>query len=133
MLFNSYEFIFLFLPVTLVIYHLLMKLNYNQLSILLLTLASLLFYGWWNPKYLILICGSIVFNYLVGSNLLRSSQIKIFKSQQRKKILLVFGITGNLFLMGYYKYSAFFVNNINYLLETNYICSQIKKKKQCSF
>ena len=125
MLFNSYEFIFLFLPVTLVIYHLLLKLNYNQLSVLLLTLASLLFYGWWNSKYLILICGSIVFNYLVGSNLLRSSQIKIFKSQQRKKILLVFGITGNLSLLGYYKYSAFFVNNINYLLETNYMFTKL--------
>ncbi len=110
MLFNSYCYIFLFLPAVLFLYFLLSKRRLTIGSKLWLFLASLLFYGWWNPVYLPLIAGSIAFNYTVGRLISRQRDQGRFSYG---KYLLVAGILGNLVLLGYFKYADFFISNIN--------------------
>ena len=69
MLFNSYEFIFLFLPITFVIYFWLNKKRLTQASKAWMVFSSLFFYSWWNAIYLPIILGSILFNFAVGSTI----------------------------------------------------------------
>jgi hypothetical protein len=66
MLFNSYEFIFLFLPITLLVFFSIGGRGHHRIAIAWLVGASLFFYGWWNPAYLGLILASILFNYATG-------------------------------------------------------------------
>ncbi|MEO1590297.1 MAG: MBOAT family protein [Cyanobacteria bacterium J06632_22] len=105
MLFNSYVFIFIFLPLTLVAFYTLGRLKLAKGAIAALALASLFFYAYWNPPYLLLLAGSIVANYLVGRLLSNPDMAN------RKGILGV-GVTFNLLLIGYYKYAAFLLGNI---------------------
>ncbi|NPA81271.1 MAG: MBOAT family protein [Epsilonproteobacteria bacterium] len=115
MLFNSYEFIFVFLPISFFIYFYLNSLKKFKEAKLFLLFASLFFYSWWNVAYLPLILGSMVFNYIVGTKL---SDIK-HNDNNYKRILLTFGIISNIFLLGYFKYSDFFIENINFLTGEN--------------
>ena len=69
MLFNSYEFIFLFLPITLIVYFILNRFDKNRLAKGWLVLASLYFYSYFHKSYLILIITSILFNYFIGDRL----------------------------------------------------------------
>lgn len=69
MLFNSYEFIFLFLPITLIVYFTLNRFDKNILAKSWLVLASLYFYSYFHKSYLILIVTSILFNYFIGDRL----------------------------------------------------------------
>lgn len=114
MLFNSYIFILLFLPVTLSVYFYMNGKKLTLASKVWLVFASLFFYGWWSPTYIPLILGSILFNYGIGVTLsgTRHSQSRFF---------LIIGIAGNLLLLAYFKYMDFFITNINYLAN-----SQIK-------
>ena len=66
MLFNSYEFLLGFLPVTLVLYFLTARWIGSKAALALLVAASLFFYGWWNPRYLLLLGVSMVGNYALG-------------------------------------------------------------------
>ena len=105
MLFNSYEFIFAFLPLTFIVYFYLNNQKYYKLSKLFLIGSSLFFYAWWNVVYLPLILLSILFNYQFS---------KIFsKIYKYKKITLSIGIVLNLALLGYFKYYDFFIDNVN--------------------
>ncbi len=115
MLFNSYEFIFLFLPFTFFIYFYLNKKHLTEASKGFLVFASLFFYSWWNIAYLPLILVSMLFNYTIGRQL--SSQKKKGK-HRTKKSLLTIGILFNLGLLGYFKYADFFLTNLNNLLHT---------------
>lgn len=74
-----------------------------------LAAASLFFYSWWNPNYLPLILLSILFNFILGTSLTKD------KSQKgvSKKNLLIFGIVCNVALLGYFKYTDFFISNVN--------------------
>lgn len=111
MLFNSYVFIFAFLPVTVIVYFLLNRFRYVFIANCWLALSSLLFYSWWNISYLPLMLGSIVFNYTVGRLL---QGIRADSSNRRKrKTLLVVGISGNIILLGYFKYADFFLINLS--------------------
>ena len=103
MLFNSYEFIFLFLPIVVGVYFLLNKLNLNRAAQVFLVLSSLFFYGFWKPVYLPIILGSIVFNYLFGNLLIKKPA----------KWLLSIGVISNICLLGYFKYADFFIGNYN--------------------
>jgi len=114
LLFNSHIFIFLFLPVTLLVFFAIGKRGQNKIAISWLVGASLFFYGWWNPAYLGLILGSILFNYSIG--LVLSS----YGKGASKTGLLVFGVAANLGLMGYFKYANFFVDNLNLALGTDF-------------
>jgi alginate O-acetyltransferase, putative len=66
MLFNSYEFIFLFLPITYIGFFTFARLAGKQAAISWIVAASFFFYGWWDVRYLPLLFGSICFNYIVG-------------------------------------------------------------------
>ena len=111
MLFNSYEFIFLFLPVTLSGYFVLNRKKLATAAAVWLTVASLFFYAYWDLRYLPLLLGSICFNYAAGSILGRGRL-----SSGNKKILLASGISCNILLLGYYKYLNFFISNVNHFL-----------------
>ena len=121
MLFNSYEFIFAFLPITFFIYF---YLNSKRLTIAakgFLVFSSLFFYSWWDIVYLPLILSSILFNYLIGTTLSKSNEynkIDLNKSFSKKSIL-IFGIVCNVALLGYFKYTNFFLENFNGIFESN--------------
>ena len=108
MLFNSYSFIFIFLPITLLLYYFVNFSGYkkHQYKLLILLIASFFFYGYWNPKYLILISISILFNFFIGKEINNNKNYKL------KKIILFLGVTFNLLLLIYFKYSNFFIENL---------------------
>lgn len=117
MLFNSYEFIFAFLPITFFIYF---YLNHKRLTIAakgFLVFASLFFYSWWDIVYLPLILSSILFNYLIGTTLSKSNEYN--KKSFSKKSILIFGIVCNVALLGYFKYTNFFLENFNGIFGSN--------------
>ncbi|WP_323591499.1 MBOAT family O-acyltransferase [Aliarcobacter butzleri] len=114
MLFNSYEFIFIFLPVMFVVYF---YLNSKRLILgakIWLVVGSLFFYSYWNVTYLPLILLSIFVNYGVGLSLVNHEKIRI-----SSKTILSFGIVFNLGLLGYFKYTDFFLDNFNGIFGTN--------------
>ncbi|MDY0328530.1 MAG: MBOAT family protein [Arcobacteraceae bacterium] len=116
MLFNSYEFIFAFLPVTFLVYFYLLHKRLVTGAKGFLVFASLFFYSWWNIIYLPLILCSMLFNYVIGTSLGKTSE---HRKVTKKQILFV-GISGNLLLLGYFKYTDFFISNINLLSDTNF-------------
>ena len=120
MLFNSYFFIFLFLPTVLLGFHLIGNQGYHRAAIVWLVGASLFFYGWWNSAYLILIIFSILFNFSVGISLSNT-----FGHKLSKKAILTFGVSTNLVLLGYYKYANFFIDNLNVLSDSNLILTKV--------
>jgi D-alanyl-lipoteichoic acid acyltransferase DltB (MBOAT superfamily) len=115
MLFNSFEFIFVFLPVLLTVFFWLAR-SSHRLAATWLTAGSLFFYGWWNPAYLGLLLCSVVFNYLVGYGLARGKDI----GSPRRRRLLAFGVVSDLALLGYHKYANFFIDSVNAGLGTSY-------------
>lgn len=120
MLFNSYEFIFLFLPVTFFVYFWLNKKRLTQASKAWMVFASLFFYSWWNVIYLPLILGSILFNFAVGSTITKMGNSASLKKGFSRKSLLTFGIVSNIALLAYFKYMDFFIANANTLLSTHW-------------
>jgi D-alanyl-lipoteichoic acid acyltransferase DltB (MBOAT superfamily) len=114
-LFSSFEYIFLFLPVAIFFYFGLIKIRLGLAAKAWLVFSSLFFYSWWNISNLPLILCSMLFNYATGTALSASHQ-----SVTRKQILLTLGISANITALGYYKYSAFAVSNINHFCETSF-------------
>ncbi|MRR15573.1 MAG: MBOAT family protein [Deltaproteobacteria bacterium] len=102
MLFNSYLFLLVFLPITVVGFFLIGRSGRHSWALAWLVGASLVFYGWWNPLFLLVIAGSIVFNFYWGRVVSRGS-----------KSLLAAGIAANLGLLGYFKYANFFADNLS--------------------
>lgn len=117
MLFNSFEFIFAFLPITFIIYFYLNHKRLTEASKGFLVFSSLLFYSWWNIIYLPLILSSMLFNYIIG-NILSKSETQT-RNRFSKKSVLAFGIISNISLLGYFKYVDFFIENINYSFSSN--------------
>ncbi len=113
MLFNSYPFICLFLPITLTGFWWLGR-SSPQLVPLWLVAASLFFYGWWNPTYLVLLLFSISANYFAGSAIDRQvGKFTKISLMEPRSWLIVFAVGANLALLGYYKYANFFVTNLS--------------------
>lgn len=104
MLFTSIEFV-LFLVVTFLGYQLLSFLKLNRVSLLFLALASLFFVGWWNWFLLPVLLGSMLWNLFFGALVRSGSQADTSPEKSSKSALLTIGILGNLFLLGYFKYS----------------------------
>ena len=115
MLFNSLEFLFIFLPVTFFVYFYLNKKKLIMLATGWLVLASLAFYSYWNINYLPLILISMVFNYCVGYTLSHRTNLRL-----NRRGVLFFGLAGNLALLCYFKYFDFLINNINLVLHTGF-------------
>ncbi len=105
MLFNAPEFILAFLPVTLAVFFLLGRLGLTRLCVVWLVLASVFFYGWWNPPFAGLLLGSLAFNFWAGRRLLRAPT----------KGMLVFAIGANLAALGWFKYAGFLALTIDQL------------------
>lgn len=122
MLFNSHEFLFLFLPITIFVFFQLGAKGYRKVAAGFLTIASLFFYGWWNPAYLALLIFSILFNYSMGAII---SERITFPIASNRKSLLVFSIVANLALLGYFKYANFFTSSINSLVGTQFHLEKI--------
>ncbi|MEM7377238.1 MAG: MBOAT family protein [Pseudomonadota bacterium] len=110
MLFNAYEFIFAFLPITLAGFFFLGANRGLRPAVAWLVAASLFFYGYWRPVYLLLIGGSIVFNYLCGLGIAR---MLAAGRARRAKGLMVFGVVANLTSIGVFKYADFVIGNVN--------------------
>ena len=124
MLFNSYIFIFIFLPLVLLGWY---GLNYYKkymLANLFLAGMSLWFYGYFNVYYLAIILSSIGLNYLLSFLLTRipagSSHTKLWN-----RIGLFSGIILNLGILFYFKYYDFFIENINYIFHTDFTLKHI--------
>ena len=109
MLFNSYSFIFLFLPLVLAGYYLLGRFGVKAAAGWL-AIARLFFYCYWDISFRPLLLGSIIFNYGTGC--------LIDKAEGRqRKLWLALGVVINILLLGYYKYTGFLLNNINEFLQ----------------
>ncbi len=108
MLFNTPLFIFAFLPIVFSIYFILQAYVKNlNLPKAWLVLSSLFFYGFWSVKYLPLLCSSIIFNYFIA---LKIAQAPL---RTQRKMLLIIGLSANILLLGFFKYTDFFLHNLN--------------------
>jgi len=117
LLFNSYIYIFLFLPITFFVYFFLNSKRLTTASRGWLILASLFFYSWWNIIYLPLILISVSINYLLAISLIDYDELR--KKYFSKKTILFVGLIFNIGLLVYFKYMDFFISNINSLTNTN--------------
>jgi alginate O-acetyltransferase complex protein AlgI len=104
-LFHSNIFILYFFPLTLLLFFISNRIKFD--SKIILILASLFFYSWWNINYLPLIILSIFINFFLGK--------KIQKSQNNKKKFLLISILFNIGLLFGFKYADFFISNYNFL------------------
>ncbi len=114
MLFNSFAFVFLFLPITLILYFVLNHFKSEKLAKGWLVLASLYFYAFFNPSYLLIIISSILVNYIIG-HLLHHPDYGDLK----RRLIVTLGILFNVGLLGYFKYRDFFIENVNAFFGTN--------------
>ena len=115
MLFNSFEFIFLFAPCTFLLWTLLRRCNLNSAAVFTLLLASLLFYAYWNPPFILLLLASVIINY-VFQRVICSYMRKGDSFRHTAKYLLYIGVVLNLMFIAYFKYKNFILYNIDVLL-----------------
>ena len=115
MLFNSKEFIFVFFPITLLVFIYLSNRGWFRQSLAWLVLASLVFYAWWKPIYLLLIGASILFNFALG---LQVCPHRSKRSDASRKALMIFGVIANLVSIAWFKYAGFFASNVNTVFGT---------------
>ena len=109
-LFSSPHFLFAFLPAVIVGAVAAAKLGGKAMAFVWLIAASLFFYAWWNPPYLLLLCTSVVGNYLFGRDLTRT----------QSRGLLFVGVIFNLGLIVYFKYAWFLLDAVNDLSGTGF-------------
>lgn len=107
MLFNSYAFLYGFMPVVVLGFFAAGRRS-PRLAQAWLLLASLFFYGWWKPEHVWLLLVSICANYLLGEGI----RLQVAGSA-RRKALLAAGIAANLGALAYFKYAGFLVSNLN--------------------
>ncbi len=105
MLFHTWPFFIFFL----IVYGVFLLIRNTRFRGPWLFLASYVFYGWWNPLYLLLIAYSTTLDFFVVSRMAKSS---------RQKMWLFISVFNNLFLLGFFKYGQFVTDNLNALLET---------------
>ena len=110
MLFNSFTFVFIFLPAVVGGYLVLRRLGGADLRLVWILAASLFFYGWWNPWNLFLIIGSIGFNY--GAGLVLAGRVPAISTRFGQPVLLAIAVGANLALLGFFKYANFFVDSV---------------------
>jgi len=109
MLFNSYEFILIFLPVVFLGFFWLARFSF-KIATLWLALASLFFYGWWAPEYVALLLTSVIFSYGMGYLIGHTRG-----AGRHSKLWLVVAVAANLGLLGFYKCANFFIDTTNTL------------------
>lgn len=105
MVFSSVIFLFYFLPATLGVYFIVKK----ELRNAVLLLASLFFYAWGEPKFIVVLILSIFINYLVGIG------IHVFRESGKAKWIMAIGVFANLFILFFYKYIDFTISIFNHI------------------
>lgn len=108
MLFNSYVFIFLFLPIVFFGYLLARGKGHRRIEVAWLTFASFCFYGYWKPIFLPVLCTSILVNYAIVRVLVEKRV-----GNRVSAVIMAAGVILNLIALAYFKYFSFFVININ--------------------
>ncbi len=103
MLFSSVPFLYYFLPSVLILYFLAPK----KLKNTVLLISSLVFYGWGEPKYVIMMVASIIIGFVSGL------LIEATNEKSKKKLILTINVIINLGFLGFFKYSNFFIENFN--------------------
>ena len=103
MLFSSIPFLYYFLPSVLILYFLVPQ----KLKNTVLLISSLVFYGWGEPKYVIMMVASIIIGFVSGL------LIEATNEKSKKKLILTINIIINLGFLGFFKYSNFFIENFN--------------------
>lgn len=126
MLFNSHVFIFIYLPIVLLGYFALSRVA-PRIGTAWLTLASLSFYAWWEPRFLPVLLVSIATNYLFGIVINRA------RATAAAKILLWVGIAVNLLSLSYFKYADFLLVTFNTILGTRFAPLHIELPLGISF
>ena len=111
MVFSSTTFLLAFLPLVGILYFLCPR----KLRNALLLVFSLLFYGWGEPKYILIMLFSTVFDYCNG---LAIGHFRAVGKPKRAKAMLIVSVVGNLGILGFFKYTDFAITNINGLLGT---------------
>jgi alginate O-acetyltransferase complex protein AlgI len=129
LLFNSYPFILFFLPVTVFGFFLLAKRG-HRFAAAWLAAASIFFYGWWNPAYVLLLLASIGLNYAFGVRLARLHASGRDKHAGR---FLAVVVSANLLLLCYYKYAGFFLANLRELTGITHDVAEIALPLGISF
>jgi alginate O-acetyltransferase complex protein AlgI len=109
MLFNSYVFILLFLPLVLAAWWLLAP--WSQVRLGFLVASSYVFYGWWHWEFTLLLLASTLVDYYVGIGIDRS------RTKSTKRWLLGLSLVSNLGMLAYFKYCGFFAESMNQLLD----------------
>ena len=102
MLFNSPEFVLGFLPLALAGFFLAGRLGGPRWALRWLVAASLFFYGWWNPKFVLLLAGSILGNFALGELI----------DRHHSRAWLIVGIAANVTLLGWFKYANFLIQDV---------------------
>lgn len=122
MLFNSPEFLFVFLPATLAGCYLLGSVS-RTLAIYWLILASLIFYAWWRPVNVLIIAPSIVINFIIARILLRLNDRE--DSSNISKLVLLLGIVFNVAFLGFFKYTDFVLGTVQDVFGANVVLRHI--------
>lgn len=117
MIFSTYGFIFLFLPIVWLGYFGLHKIGFHNLAKSFLVIASFVFYAIGSHTFVLLFMISVTINYIIGM------QISHWKQSNNhirvRKLIFVFGLFFNIVLLGYYKYTDFFITNWNLIFGKN--------------
>lgn len=124
MLFNSYYFILYFLPLVLVLYYGSHRIGFHRGSLIILTIASLVFYAFDNMYYIGLLAGSIILNWIFAC---------LMKYVSNNKVILTLGILANIAVIFYFKYLDFFLSNVNLVFGSNYALRHIMLPMGISF
>lgn len=123
MLFNSYVFLLLFFPLTLIGYYVLKHFKQATLMKVWLIGMSLWFYGYFNPWYLLIIISSIIVNY--GLCILMNKVASGEEKKKLRKLIMIIGIVFNVGILFYYKYFNFFIDNINWIFKSDILIEKI--------
>jgi alginate O-acetyltransferase complex protein AlgI len=120
-LFNSYEFLFLFLPAALLLHSLAERIG-ERARIVTIIAVSFIFYAAWDIRFLALLTTSILVNYSIG----RALELAVEQQQDTRAARWLFlGVTFNLAVLSYFKYANFLVTNFAAVTGTNYTLSHI--------
>ena len=111
MLFNSWQFLFVFLPIAVGVFQLIPRSDLINRKGWLVAL-SFVFYGAWKPEYTLLLAGSICFNYTVSECLARC---RSGGGSGLPRGLIIVGVSGNVLLLAYFKYTNFLAGIVNHV------------------
>ena len=114
MYFSSMTFLWVFLPITLILYLIVERFGKNFMGNIVLLLASLIFYAWGEPVYILLLLFSVVMNYVFG-------RLLDWDGVCCRKLILMIGVLLNVGMLGFFKYFNFFAVYVNQILGGDYI------------